>query len=254
MISLLAGGDEALKAAASAAGQSFALSDVKLEAPVQRPGKVMAIGLNYADHVAETGRDLPPNQIWFTKAVTSIAGPTDAILNPSVSDMVDYEAELVVIIGKRARHIPKDRAHEVIAGLCIGNDVSVRDWQSRSPQFVIGKSFDSHAPIGPWITTLDEAGDPHDQTVKTWVNGDLRQDSNTEHLIFNCFDQIAELTSVMTLEPGDVIFTGTPSGVGAAMDPPQFLKDGDIVKIEIGNLGAIENPVIDEDKQTIIGN
>lgn len=256
MIDFLSAGDGALAAAKKAsecATEKIPLSDVTLEAPILKPSKVLAIGLNYADHVAESKMETPKHQIWFTKSPTSIAGPTAGVLNPKVSDLTDYEAELCLVIGKRARHVPRDRAHEVVAGYCCGNDVSVRDWQLRTPQFTLGKSFDTHAPIGPWITTSDEVGDPHDLDIKCYVNGDLRQNSNTKHLIFDCFAQIEELTQAMTLEPGDVIFTGTPSGVGGAMDPMQFLKTGDTMKIEIDKLGSIENKMVDERAEMIIG-
>ena len=218
----------------------IALKETRLLAPVARPGKVMAIGLNYADHVKESGQQTPPHQIWFTKAVTSINGPYDPIELPIASTMVDYEAELVVVIGKRCRHVPKESAADVVFGYCAGNDVSVRDWQLRTPQWVIGKSFDTHAPIGPWIVTADELGDPHTMGIRCLVNGELRQNSNTGNLVFNVYDQIAHLSQAMTLEPGDVIFTGTPGGVGGAMRPPKFLKEGDRVRIEIDRIGSIE--------------
>jgi 2-keto-4-pentenoate hydratase/2-oxohepta-3-ene-1,7-dioic acid hydratase in catechol pathway len=217
-----------------------ALTDVHLLAPVARPGKVMAIGLNYADHIKESGQTMPPHQIWFTKAVTAINGPFDPIEIPRASAMVDYEAELVVVIGKRCRHVAKDRAAEAIFGYCAGNDVSVRDWQLRTPQWVLGKSFDTHAPIGPWIVTADEIGNPHTLGIRCFINGEKRQDSNTSYLVFDVYDQIAHLSEAMTLEPGDLIFTGTPSGVGGAMKPPQFLKTGDKVRVEIDRIGAIE--------------
>ncbi len=254
MISFLAAGDAAM-AAAQKAGETdvIALSDVTLEAPIMKPGKVMAIGLNYGDHVKESGLDTPENQIWFTKSPTGCVGEGADVLKPAVSDMVDWEAELVMVVGKRARNVPRDRAHEIVAGYCCGNDISVRDWQFHSPQFTIGKSFDTHGPIGPWLTTSDEVGDPHDLDIKCLLNGQVMQSSNTQHLIFDCFDQIAELTQVMTLEPGDIIFTGTPGGVGIAMKPPQFMKVGDKVTIEIEKLGSITNTLVAEDTRTIIG-
>lgn len=254
MISFLAAGDAAM-AAAQKAGETdvIALSDVTLEAPIMKPGKVMAIGLNYGDHVKESGLDTPENQIWFTKSPTGCVGEGAEVLKPAVSDMVDWEAELVMVVGKRARNVPRDRAHEIVAGYCCGNDISVRDWQFHSPQFTIGKSFDTHGPIGPWLTTSDEVGDPHDLVIKCLLNGEVMQSSNTQHLIFDCFDQIAELTQVMTLEPGDIIFTGTPGGVGIAMKPPQFMKVGDKVTIEIEKLGSITNTLVAEDTRTIIG-
>jgi 2-keto-4-pentenoate hydratase/2-oxohepta-3-ene-1,7-dioic acid hydratase in catechol pathway len=223
-----------------------ALAYVRLLAPVVRPGKVMAIGLNYADHIKETGQQMPPHQIWFTKAVTSISGPLDPIELPIASTHVDYEAELVVIIGRRSKHVPKDRAAEVVFGYCAGNDVSVRDWQLQTPQWVLGKSFDTHAPLGPWIVTADELGNPHTLGIRCFVNGERRQNSNTQHLVFNVYDQIAHLSRAMTLEPGDVIFTGTPGGVGLAMQPPQWLKAGDKVRVEIDRIGAIESQMCPE--------
>jgi len=217
-----------------------ALAKVRLLAPVARPGKVMGIGLSYADHIKESGQETPRHQVWFTKAVTAINGPFDPIEIPRASPMVDYEAELVVVIGKRCRHVPKESAAEVIFGYCAGNDVSVRDWQLRTPQWVLGKSFDTHAPIGPWIVTADEVGDPHTMGIRCFVNGERRQNSNTKNLVFNVYDQIAHLSEAMTLEPGDLIFTGTPGGVGGVMRPPKFLKAGDKVRVEIDRIGTIE--------------
>ena len=216
------------------------LENIHLLAPIARPGKIMAIGLNYADHVQEARQKMPPHQIWFTKAVTAINGPFDPIQLPRASAQTDYEAELVVIVGRRCKHVTKERAPEVIFGYCAGNDVSVRDWQLQTTQWVLGKSFDTHAPLGPWIVTAEELGDPHALEIRCFVNGERRQNSNTRHLIFSVFDQIAHLSRAMTLEPGDVIFTGTPGGVGMAMSPPQFLKPGDKVRVEIDRIGAIE--------------
>jgi 2-keto-4-pentenoate hydratase/2-oxohepta-3-ene-1,7-dioic acid hydratase in catechol pathway len=218
------------------------LADVHLLAPVARPGKVMAIGLNYADHIKESGQEVPRHQVWFTKAVTSINGPFDPIELPIASKLVDYEAELVVIIGKRSKHVPKESAAEAVFGYCAGNDVSVRDWQLRTPQWVLGKSFDTHAPIGPWIVTADELGDPHTMGIRCLVNGEVRQTSNTGNLVFNVYDQIAHLSQAMTLEPGDLIFTGTHGGGGGAMKPPKFLKAGDKVRVEIDLVNDFLNP------------
>jgi 2-keto-4-pentenoate hydratase/2-oxohepta-3-ene-1,7-dioic acid hydratase in catechol pathway len=230
----------------------IALNQVHLEAPVTRPGKMLAIGLNYADHVAESGIEPPKHQMWFNKQSTCVNGPFDPIDLPIASDMLDYEGELGVIIGKTCRHVPAERATEVIAGYTVVNDVSVRDWQLRSQTFQIGKSFDTHGPFGPYLVTPDEIPDPHNLELKTWVNDELRQHSNTRHLIFNCFDQIAHLSTAFTLEPGDVLVTGTPAGVGMAMQPPCYLKAGDVVKVEIEGLGAIENTVVKEQGGTII--
>ena len=216
-------------------------------APIARPGKIMAIGLNYADHAAESGMPMPQKQLWFSKAVTSVNGPFAPIALPRVSQALDYEAELVAVIGRRARHVPAEQAASVVFGYCAGNDVTVRDWQRHSTQFVVGKSFDTHAPFGPWIATADEVGDPHTLDIRCRVNGELRQQSNTRHLIFNIYEQIAYLSAAMTLEPGDLIFTGTPGGVGSARKPPLYLRAGDRVQVEIERVGAIESLVVAED-------
>ena len=228
------------------------LSDVVLEAPVMNPGKVLAIGLNYGDHVEESGMKKPEHQMWFNKQHNCIHGPYADINLPSVSSALDYEAELCLVIGKRCKHVPRDRAHEVIAGYFCGNDVSVRDWQLRSPTFQIGKSFDTHGPIGPWLVTPDEVGDPHDLDIKCIVNGEQRQHSNTKHLIFDCFDAIEHLTQAYFLDVGDILFMGTPGGVGVAMEPRSFMKAGDVVRVEIEKLGYIENTVTPEKAETII--
>jgi 2-keto-4-pentenoate hydratase/2-oxohepta-3-ene-1,7-dioic acid hydratase in catechol pathway len=221
-------------------GAPIALSKVKLLAPIARPGKIFAIGLNYADHIAESKMGTPETQVWFTKAVTSVNPPFAPIEIARGSENVDYEVELVAVIGKRARYVSTEDARKYVFGYCVGNDVTERLWQHRTPQWSLGKSFDTHAPIGPWITTADELGDPHGLGIRCFVNGDKRQDSNTKNLVFNVWDQIAHLSQAMTLEPGDLIFTGTPGGVGAAMNPRRFLKAGDIVRCEIDRLGAIE--------------
>ena len=218
------------------------LSDVTLHAPLTRPDKIMGIGLNYADHSAEANMELPEEQLWFSKQATCIADPYGPIQLPKVSDKLDYEAELVFVIGKPIRHASLQQARDAIFGYCVGNDVSVRDWQFKTSQFNLGKSFDSHAPFGPWIVTADSI-DPHDLAIRCFVNGEQRQSSNTHHFIFDCYDQVAYLSQVMTLLPGDVFFTGTPSGVGAVMQPPKWLADGDVVRVEIDGIGAIENVV-----------
>lgn len=237
--------DFARQAEAVRGTADFTLADVRLLAPIRRPGKILAIGLNYADHVAEAGIARPEHQLWFTKAATAANGPYDPIERPSVSAALDYEAELVAVIGKGGRHIPRADAPGAVFGYCVGNDVSVRDWQMQSGQFMIGKSFDTHAPFGPWIVTADEL-DPADLAIRSFVNGEKRQESNTRHLIFDVPAQIAHVSHAMTLEPGDLIYTGTPGGVGMAMKPPQFLKAGDRVRVEIDGIGHIENPVVDE--------
>ena len=255
MIGLLKAGDAAMARAREAAkgAKAIPLADVTLRAPVPNPGKVLAIGLNYRDHVEESGMALPEHQVWFNKQHNCINDPYAPINMPSVSHMLDYEAEMCFVIGKRCKHVPAERAHEVIAGYFVGNDVSVRDWQLRTNTWQIGKSFDTHGPIGPWLVTPDEVGDPHALAIKCWVNGELRQNSNTKHLIFNCFDEVAHLTQAFTLDVGDIIFTGTSSGVGMAMKPPAPLKVGDVVKVEVEKLGYIENRVVPEKAETVIG-
>jgi ureidoglycolate lyase len=230
----------------AASADKLDLASVRLLAPIERPGKIMAIGLNYADHVAESKMETPANQIWFAKMSTAANGPFDAIQVPKISQALDYEAEMVAVIGTSGRHIGKDAAPAHVFGWCVGNDATERLWQHRTAQWTLGKSFDTHAPFGPWITTSDEIPDPHALDIRCHVNGEQRQSSNTKHLIFNVWDQIEQLSHAMTLEPGDLIFTGTPGGVGAAMDPRQFLKHGDVVRIEIERLGVIENPCANE--------
>jgi len=223
------------------------LGEVTLGAPVKRPGKILAIGLNYADHIAESGRDTPKQQMWFLKASSSAAGPYDAIQLPKVSpDSVDYEVELVAVIGKGGRHISRQDAPGAVFGYCVGNDVSVRDWQGHSPQWSVAKSFDTHSPIGPWITLSDDMPDPHGLAIRCAVNGEVRQNSNTANLVFDVWAQIAYLSQAMTLEPGDLIFTGTPGGVGWARRPQTFFKPGDICRCEIEGLGFIEGTCVPE--------
>jgi 2-keto-4-pentenoate hydratase/2-oxohepta-3-ene-1,7-dioic acid hydratase in catechol pathway len=229
--------------AATTRAADWDLSTVKLEAPVQRPGKILAIGLNYADHVAESGLDTPTQQIWFSKAVTAINAPYGDIELPAVSEQLDYECELVIVIGKRCRNVPRSAAQDVIFGLCAGNDVSVRDWQLRTGQWVLGKSFDTHAPIGPWVTTTDEV-QPGQLDIRCLVNGEVRQHSNTRHLVFDVYAQIEHLTQALTLEPGDLLFTGTCGGVGLGFRPPRWLQQGDLVRVEIEGLGVLENRVV----------
>jgi len=232
---------EARRIGADASAESLPLSAVRLLAPIPRPGKIMAIGLNYADHIAESGLGAPEHQIWFSKATTATNGPYDEIEIPIVSPAVDYEAEMVAIVGPGGRHITRGDAPAALFGFCVGNDVTERIWQHQTPQWVLGKSFDTHAPFGPWITTSDEVGDPHGRGIRCLVNGEVRQDSNTRHLVFDVWAQVEHLSKAMTLEPGDVIYTGTPGGVGAAMNPRRFLKAGDLVRVEVDGLGAIEN-------------
>jgi 2-keto-4-pentenoate hydratase/2-oxohepta-3-ene-1,7-dioic acid hydratase in catechol pathway len=255
MLTFLEQGEAAMEAARSACASGtgrLALADVRLEAPIRRPPKILAVGLNYRDHVEETGGKIPDVPRIFNKQSTAVIGPRDAMHRPKDSDQLDYEAELGIVIGKRCRRVPRDKAEGVIAGYTIVNDVSVRDWQFKSPTTTMGKSCDTHCPIGPYIVTTDEMPDPHCLDLRTWVNGELRQESNTNNLIFNCFDIVEHLSTAFTLEPGDIIATGTPSGVVLGMDPRVWLKPGDVVRIAIDQLGEIENSVIEEPDDTVL--
>ncbi|MGZ8240425.1 MAG: fumarylacetoacetate hydrolase family protein [Methylobacter sp.] len=255
MIEFLAAGSTAMEAMQryiDSGKDRIALTEVKLKAPVPRPGKYLGISLNYADHIAETGRDKPEYPTFFTKQGTCVIAHGDAIYRPKVSDKLDYEGELAFVIGKRCRHVPVDKAHQVIAGFTIANDVSVRDWQFRSPTFTLGKSFDTAGPLGPWIVTSDEIKDPHNLNLKTWIDDDKRQDSNTRHMIFNCYEMVAYLSQAMTLEPGDIIATGTPGGVGVKMTPRGYMKPGQMVSVEIEGIGTLTNSVIEEPDNLVI--
>ena len=218
------------------------LSEIEFLPAIERPGKVLAVGLNYKDHAKETGMDLPKVPMIFTKQSTSVLGHQGEIHKPKVSDAVDYEGEMAFVIGKKCRHVSKEDALDVIAGVTICNDVSVRDWQIASPTFTMGKSFDTHCPIGPYIVTMDEISDIHNLKIKTYVNDELRQDSCTDQLIFDCFDLIEHITKAFTLEPGDIIATGTSSGVGVVLG--KYLVPNDVVRIELENVGTLENKVV----------
>ncbi|MEL6861358.1 MAG: fumarylacetoacetate hydrolase family protein, partial [Pseudomonadota bacterium] len=189
-------------------------------------------------------------QKWFNKQATGANGPYSPVHLPVVSDQLDYEAELVVVIGKTGRHVPEERAEEMIAGYCCGCDFSVRDWQRASPTMIMGKGFDTHAPFGPFLVTPDEIDDPDRLEIRGYVNDELRQQAVAKDMTFSIRQQIAHLTKAFTLEPGDVIFTGTPAGVGAGFDPPKWLKAGDKVRVEVPGLGHIENEIVAEQKQT----
>ena len=224
----------------------YALSAVRLEPPIRNPSKYLAIGMNYQDHAAEAvrkGVKIPDTQVWFNKQVSCITGPFDPIDMPRISSQLDYEVELGVVIGRRCRHVAAEDAATVIAGYFVANDVTVRDWQHRTMTWTLGKSFDTHGPIGPWMVTADEIADPHNLGMRMIVNGNTVQNGNTGLMIHNIYKQIEFLTTVMTLEPGDLIATGTPAGVGAALEPPRFLKVGDVMRVEIDGIGYIENAV-----------
>lgn len=234
----------AWRAALDAAdGPRRALADIELLAPIDDPQKFLAIGMNYqahADEAAAAGVPIPTSQLWFNKQVSCITGPFSPVEIPlAAPEKVDYEAEMAFVIGRRCRAVPRAEAAQVIAGYMVSNDVTARDWQFRSPTYTLGKSFDTHGPIGPWITTADEIKDPHALEMELTVNGEVRQKADTGGMIYTIYQQIEYLSTVMTLEPGDVIITGTPSGVGIASN--RFLKPGDIVRVSISGLGAIEN-------------
>lgn len=228
------------------------LSTVRLAAPLSRPQKFLAIGMNYRKHAEEAKRlgiETTKHQFWFNKQTSCLNGPYDPIVKPTVSDKLDYEAELAMVIGKQAKHVGRSRASEHIFGYTVCNDVSVRDWQMHSPTMTVGKSFDTHGPIGPWIVTADEIPDPHKLSLRCEVNGAVRQQSNTSELVFNCYEMIEYLSKAFTLMPGDLIATGTPEGVGIAMTPPSFLQVGDIVRCEVERIGFIQNVVAAEELQ-----
>jgi 2-keto-4-pentenoate hydratase/2-oxohepta-3-ene-1,7-dioic acid hydratase in catechol pathway len=235
---------ERARAAATRQGPRHSAEVVRRHAPVPDPPAILAIGMNYRAHVAELGREPPEFQYWFNKQRTAITGPGDPIVLPAVSEAVDYEGELAMVIGRRCQHVPASRALEVVAGFTIIDDVSARDWQWRTPTFTVGKSFDTHAPCGPELVTVDELGDPGALAIRTWVNGELRQESTTADMIFGCRDMIAYLSTAFPLEPGTIIATGTPAGVGAGFDPPRFLVDGDTVRIAVEGIGELVNPVV----------
>jgi 2-keto-4-pentenoate hydratase/2-oxohepta-3-ene-1,7-dioic acid hydratase in catechol pathway len=248
MMAVIEGGTAALERIAghlTTAAADVALAEADLLAPIERPGKYMAIGMNYAKHLAEAdklGVARANHQTWFNKQTTCLAGPYDDI-EPGVTEKLDYEVELAAVIGARAKHVSAADAPAHVFGYTVANDVSARDWQFHTPTFTMGKSFDTHGPIGPWIVTADELTDPHALGLRCFVNGELRQSSDTSQMVNNLWAQIAYLSTAFTLEPGDLIATGTPEGVGIGMEPPVFLQPGDVVRCEIDQIGAIENRV-----------
>jgi acylpyruvate hydrolase len=265
IVSLLEGGESAIAAAKAAvdwagselaagrkpAGKNgaviaFARGDVRLNAPIPRPGKIICLGLNYADHAAESGTNLPSAPMFFAKFANAIVGTGDNIILPKVSTQMDYEAEFAFVIGKKAKHVALEDAMSYVAGYMNLDDVSARDLQSETTQFYRGKGGDTWAPCGPYLVTKDEVSDPHALSIKCFVNGELMQNSNTRYLIFNVPFLIHQLTKTVTLDPGDLISTGTPSGVGNARKPPYRLKAGDVVRVEVEGLGVLENTCVDE--------
>jgi 2-keto-4-pentenoate hydratase/2-oxohepta-3-ene-1,7-dioic acid hydratase in catechol pathway len=232
----------------------ISLSEVWLLAPAA-PRKYLGIVLNYADHIAEMGMEAPEVPVFFNKQATCVVGPRAEIHMPKVSTFLDYEAELAVVIGKRCRHVPVEQAHEAIAGYTAANDISVRDWQGRAQTMTIGKSFDTHGPLGPWLVTGDELGDPQDLRIRCFVNDEMRQDASTGEMVFDCFQQVSHLSEAFTLEPGDTIATGTPAGVGLGRQPVRdnLLHVGDTVRVEIEGIGELINTVVEEPEGFVAG-
>ena len=224
------------------------LGEVRLLSPIQAPQKILCVGANYADHAAESGMAIPEEPIIFSKFATALCGPEDNILLPKVGAKVDYEAELVAVIGKQGKNISQSEAMSHVAGYCSGHDVSARDWQKGKPggQWTLGKGFDNFAPLGPYLVTPEEAGDPNNLRVQMRLNGETMQDSNTSQFIFKIDFLISYISNICTLMPGDLLYTGTPPGVGFARKPPVLLKDGDVCEVEIENLGVLRNPVVME--------
>ena len=224
------------------------LEAVRLEAPIARPPVFLGVGLNYRAHASETRMEVPAAPVIFNKQITCVSGPSDAIVVPAAApERLDYEGELGVVIGQRCRAVPADEARHVVAGYVVVNDVSVRDWQLASPTITMGKSWDTHGPTGPWLVTPEEVADPHRLHLRTWVDGEPRQDAWTSEMIHDCWHLIEHLSTAFTLLPGTIIATGTPSGVGFTMDPPRFLRAGSTVRIEIDGIGILENRVVDEE-------
>ncbi len=249
MLGFLAAGPAALNAAHGALEKgdpAFDAAQVRVVAPISNPEKIICIGLNYADHAAESNMPIPPEPVVFSKYATSITGPGEAIRLPATSQKVDYEVELVAVIGRAGRDIAESDALNHVAGYMVGHDVSARDYQLEKPagQWLLGKSFDTFAPIGPDIVTADEAPDPNTLAIRCILNGETVQESRTDQLIFNVAQLVAYLSHVFTLSPGDLIFTGTPPGVGMARTPQIWLKPGDTVVCEIDGIGRLENPVV----------
>lgn len=239
---------DALARAARAAesGSARPLVDAELAPPLLAPQKIICVGLNYADHAAETGAVVGEEPVIFNKFPTALRGPGDPIELPPESSEVDFEAELVVVIGRPCRRIAREFAPDYVAGYACGHDVSARDWQKGKPgkQWLLGKSFDSFAPLGPWLATKDEIPDPGNLPIQMRLNGQVMQDSNTRQLIFPIDYLVSYLSHVCTLMPGDLIYTGTPPGVGMARKPPVFMKPGDVAEVEIEGLGMLRNPVV----------
>jgi 2-keto-4-pentenoate hydratase/2-oxohepta-3-ene-1,7-dioic acid hydratase in catechol pathway len=246
LLDVISGGKAALDKARAASGGAVALDSVKLMAPVPRPPKIICVGLNYRDHAIESNMQIPTVPTIFCKFPTAVIGPGDNIVLPKISTQPDYEAEFAFVIGKGGRNIPAANWADHVFGYMNLNDVSARDVQLATTQWVMGKTFDTFCPMGPWIVTADEIADPHNLDISLEIGGEVLQNSNTRHLIFRIPDLIAHLSSVFTLEPGDVVSTGTPAGVGFARKPPRYLKAGDECVVKVQGLGELRNPVVAE--------
>jgi 2-keto-4-pentenoate hydratase/2-oxohepta-3-ene-1,7-dioic acid hydratase in catechol pathway len=231
---------------ASTPNTAYSLGTVKLLAPIPKPRKLICVGLNYRDHAAETGSEIPDVPTIFNKFATSVIGPGDNIVLPKLSKKPDYEAEFAFVVGKGGRHIKAEDWRNHIFGYTIVNDVSARDYQRATTQWLMGKTFDTFAPMGPWIVTADSIQDPHALDISIEINGETLQKSNTRELIFKIPDLLVFLSGVFTLEPGDIVSTGTPAGVGGARNPPRFLRPGDDVAVKIPAIGELRNPVVAE--------
>jgi|SRR5690554_107268 len=251
MKSILAMGESALekiKALTLTGNNAVAVDDVELLAPIDDPEKFLAIGMNYKEHVEESKRkgiEAPKTQIWFNKQVSCITGPYSGVVKPAQSDMLDFELELAVVIGRECKNVSYEEAKDYIAGYMVGNDYSVRDVQWATPTWTLGKSFDTHGPIGPYLVTADEIEDPHNLAMELKVNGETRQTGNTGSMVYNIYDQIAFLSKILTLKPGDILETGTPEGVAAGMETPVYLKVGDEVEATIEGLGTMRNKIVE---------
>lgn len=228
------------------AGDPYPLSSVKLLAPIPRPPKFICVGLNYRDHAREAGLEIPKVPAIFSKFSNVVIGPGEPIVLPRISKKPDYEAEFAFVIGKGGRAIPASRAMEHVFGYTIVNDVSARDFQMATSQWLMGKTFDTFAPMGPWIVTADEIADPHTLDLSLEIGGEILQKSNTRELVFGVPQLIEFLSAVVTLEPGDIVSTGTPSGVGFARKPPRYLQPGEEVVIRLEGVGELRNPVVAE--------
>lgn len=261
MLAFLNGGERCLQAAREtlaivasadlygwhAHGLAYPIDKVTLKAPLPRPGSIIGVGLNYADHAREAGLPIPEEPIFFAKFGNAVSGPYDPIIVPRVSTQVDYEVELAVIIGRPGKHIAAARAYEYVAGYCVANDVSARDWQMRTSQWLQGKTFDTFLPLGPALVTGDEIADPQALPLSLSIGQQILQDSNTSRMVFPVAEIIARISQLMSLQPGDIILTGTPPGVGMAQKPPRWLRPGDVVEAEIDGLGRLKNPVVAEE-------